>query len=116
MAYYAIKLAISAALIVTISEISKQSSLFSGLIASLPIVSVLAIIWMHHEGQSPQSISQFSMSVFWLVIPSLLFFVALPQLLKMNLPFYVALLLSCFITAAGYTGMIKLLQQFNIQI
>ncbi len=90
MIYYIIKVVISATLIVAISEVSKKSSLIGGILASVPLVSVLGMIWLYIDTQSSEKISQFSTSVFWLVIPSLSLFIVLPVLLKMKIHFYIA--------------------------
>ena len=82
MWYYIIKVLVSAVLIVAISEISKRSSFWGGILASVPLVSVLAFIWLYIDTKSVEKISQLSYSVFWLVIPSLSLFITLPLLLK----------------------------------
>ena len=58
MIYYIIKVAISATLIVAISEVSKKSSLIGGILASIPVVSVLAMIWLYSETKDVAKISQ----------------------------------------------------------
>jgi uncharacterized membrane protein YraQ (UPF0718 family) len=58
MIYYIIKVLISAIIIVTVSEISKKSSLVGGIFASIPLVSVLAMIWLYIETQNVHKISQ----------------------------------------------------------
>jgi uncharacterized membrane protein (GlpM family) len=57
MIYYIIKVLISAIIIVTVSEISKKSSLVGGIFASIPLVSVLAMIWLYIDTQDVQKIS-----------------------------------------------------------
>ncbi len=72
--YFLLKTLISAVLIATVSELSKRNALFGGLLASLPLTTVLALIWLYVETRSPQKAAELSMSVFWLVLPSLAFF------------------------------------------
>lgn len=114
MLYYLVKLLASAALIVLISEVSKRTGYVGGLIASLPLVSLLAIGWMWFETHDGARIADFSRSVFWFVLPSLLFFVLLPWLLP-RLGFWAALALSCVATAAGYAAMAAALQRAGIR-
>jgi len=114
MLYYLVKLLASAALIVVISEVSKRTGYVGGLIASLPLVSLLAIGWMWFETHDAARIADFSRSVFWFVLPSLLFFVLLPWLLP-RLGFWAALALSCVATGAGYAAMAAALQRAGIK-
>jgi len=116
MIYYIIKVAISATLIVAISEVSKKSSLIGGILASIPVVSVLAMIWLYSETKDVAKISQFSTSVFWMVIPSLGLFIILPILLRMKINFYLALSLASGVTVLLYYLMIALLAKFGVEI
>lgn len=82
-------------------------AVFAALIASLPLTSLLAFIWLHVEGQEPQELAALSHQIFWLVILSLLFFLVFPLLLRVNLPFFIALLGAAMVTAMAYWGGIK---------
>ena len=75
MVYYVLKFFISALLIVAISEISKRYSLAAGILASLPVVSVLAMIWLYIDTSSVEKVSKLSTSIFWMVLPSLSLFI-----------------------------------------
>ena len=74
MGYYIFKIAITTALIVLISEVAKRSSFIGAILASIPLVSVFAIIWLDIDTKDITKISSLSLSVFWLVIPSLALF------------------------------------------
>jgi len=111
---YIIKVTLSAILIVAISEASKKSSFIGGILASVPLVSVLAMIWLYIETKDIQKISQLSTSVFWLVIPSLSLFIVLPLLIKWKVAFYPALLISIVIMILFYYLMIYLLGKFGV--
>ena len=115
MGFYLVKLLVSAALIVAISEISKRTGYLGGLLASLPLVSLLAIGWMWFETHDAAKIADFSRSVFWFVLPSLLFFVLLPWLLP-RLGFYTSMILACAATAVGYAVMVAALQRAGINL
>ena len=115
MAYYLVKLLLSAGLIVAISEISKRTGYLGGLLASLPLVSLLAIGWMWFETHDAAKITDFSRSVFWFVLPSLLFFLLLPWLLP-KIGFYAALAVACVATAAGYAVMAAALARAGITL
>ncbi len=80
--YIAIKVLISAGIIVLVSELAKKSPFLGGLLASLPLVSSLGLIWLYIDTKDTQQVSNLSGSIFWLVIPSLSLFLLLPVLLK----------------------------------
>jgi len=83
--YTITKVAITTILIVAISEIAKRSSLAAALLASIPLVSVLAMVWLYLDTKDVEKVSNLATSVFWLVLPSLVLFIALPLLLKQGL-------------------------------
>jgi uncharacterized membrane protein (GlpM family) len=80
--YYLIKIAVTTLLIVVISEVSKRSSFVGALLASIPLISVVAMIWLYVDTKDVQKVSDLATGVFWLVIPSLVLFISLPILLK----------------------------------
>ena len=116
MAYYALKVLISAVLIVAISEIAKRSSFIGGLIASLPLVSILAFVWLYVETKDLARVGALSYSIFWLVLPSLSLFIALPYLLKKTENFYLSLGVSIAIMLALYAVMVLALRRWNIEL
>ena len=87
MIYYITKIAITVLLVIVISEISKRSTLIGVILASIPLVSVLAMIWLFVDTRDVGKVAALSTSVFWLVIPSLALFLVLPVLLKKGINF-----------------------------
>lgn len=75
---------------------------WAGVLASLPLTSLLAFLWLYMETKDSEKIIGLSWSIFWLVLPSLSFFVALPLLLKCNLSFPLALALALGIMIVAY--------------
>jgi len=116
MLYYLVKIVISALLIVAIAEISKRSSLIGALLASVPLVSVLAMIWLYIDTRDSGKVAALASGIFWLVLPSLALFIALPLLLKQGLNFYLSMGLSILLTIACYWAMIGLLDRFGIEL
>ena len=116
MAYYIVKIVITTALIVLISEIAKRSSLIAAILASVPMVSVLAMLWLYVDTKNIEKVSALSSSIFWLVIPSLVLFLLLPVLLKAGLNFYLSISLSVVATIASYWLMISLLNYLGIKL
>jgi hypothetical protein len=109
-----IKYALSAALVVAISEAARRLSWLGALLASLPLVSVLAMIWLWHDTHDPQRIARLSVGIFWLVLPSLVLFVSLPLLLRRGMGFYPSLLIASALTALSYFLMLALLRRAGI--
>ncbi len=116
MLYYALKIAISAFVIVGVSEIAKRHSGLAALLAALPLTSLLAFVWLHVEGASSASIGDLSSQIFWLVLPSLVFFLVLPALLRFGINFWLSLLLSAAATAACYLAMLPWLRRAGVQL
>ena len=116
MAYYLVKIAVTTILIVAISEVAKRSSFAGAILASIPLVSVLAMIWLYLDTRSVDKVSALSSSVFWLVLPSLVLFVALPVLLKQGLNFYLSMGISITLTVMCYGLMVVALNQFGIKL
>ncbi len=115
MIYYIIKLAITAILIVLISEISKRSSLVGGILASIPIVSVLALTWLYIDTNDTEKISDLSINIFWFVIPSLALFISLPILLRKGINYYISILISIILTVVCYYIALILLNKFGFK-
>lgn len=99
---YLIKTVLSALIIVAVSEFSKRNTAIGSLIASLPIVSILAMTWLYVDTKSVEKVASLSMGIFWMVLPSLTLFLTFPVLLKKQMPFYGAMGLSCIITSLVY--------------
>ena len=116
MLYYVLKVAISALLIVAISEIAKRSTGFAALVASLPLTSLLAFIWLHMEASPSEQIADLSNQIFWLVLPSLLLFLLLPILLRHGWSFWVSLGISIAATAGCYLALLPLLRRAGVSL
>ena len=112
-AYYLVKLLISAALIVLVSEVAKRYTMFAGLLASLPLVSYLGMIWLYADTKDVKKVADLSSHIFWLVLPSLILFIALPLLLK-KWDFLPSLVSATLIMFAGYLVMILALRRFGM--
>lgn len=103
-------------LIVAISEIARRSSLIGAILASVPLVSVLAMIWLYIDTKDVNKVSALASSVFWLVLPSLALFLVLPLLLKHGMNFYLSLCISVAITVVCYFVMVSALNHYDIKL
>ncbi len=114
MIYYAIKFCISASLIVLISEIARRSTGFAALIASLPLTSLLAFVWLGVEGAPPEKIAELSGQIFWLIVPSLVLFPLLSLLLRSGVNVWVSLVAASAATVLAYLALLPLLRKFGL--
>lgn len=102
MGYFLTKTFITALIVAAISELSRRYTVWAALLASLPLTSILAFIWVYLDTKDSGKIIELSYSVLWLVLPSLAFFIILPSLLKAGLGFTIAMAISITATAILY--------------
>lgn len=111
-----IKTVISSLIIATISTVSKKLPTFGAIIASLPLTSILAMIWLYQDTKDVNKVIELSNAIFWIVLPSLVFFIAFSMLLKRDISFYPALLISSIIMIVSYYIYIMVLRFFKVNI
>jgi hypothetical protein len=109
-AQFLVKVLVSALLVAAVSEVARRSSLLGAVLASLPVTSLLAFIWLYRETGDVQKVAALSADILWLVIPSLLLFALLPVLLRQGWNFWLSLATSCAATAVAYGGTLWLLK------
>ena len=111
--WFLVKTLLTAVIIASISELSRRYSVLAAALASLPLISILSFIWIYTETGNTQKVINMSYDIFWLVLPSLAFFLILPILLKNGMAFGWAMLLSCIGMSVLYAIMIWLLKNLN---
>lgn len=114
--FFATKILVSALIIAGASELGKRHPWAGAILISLPLSSLLALSWMHVEASQASDVAAMAMSIFWMVIPSLVFFVALATTLRGGIPYWPALGLSALVTVGAYYGFGRVLKQFGIMI
>ena len=114
MTYLIVKAAISGVLVMIISKVARRSPGIGGLIASLPLVSILAVIWLWRDTGDIERIAAQAESTFWFVLPSLPMFLLFPALLRHGIGFWLALVISCALTMVLYSLTIWLLPRFGV--
>jgi hypothetical protein len=102
MLQVAIKVIVSALIILAVSEVSKRTTAMGALLASLPLTSLLAMMWLYVETGDTTKVADFTSGIFWLVLPSLALFLILPALLRAGYAFWPALGIACGATIASY--------------
>jgi hypothetical protein len=110
------KVAVTAVVVVAVTEVARRSTFWAAALASLPLTSLLAFVWIYLETGDAERIAALAQGVLWLVLPSLVFFVALPLLLRGGMAFWPSLALSCGATAAAYVVTVRVLAGFGVRI
>jgi len=114
--YFVFKCAVSGILVGLISEIGRRNPGIGAIIASLPLTSILAFIWIYRESGDPQAIIDLSRGIALIVLPSLVFFVSTWFLLKQGWSFYGAIAAACTSLICVYWVYVKALSAFGIQL
>lgn len=114
--YIVLKVLVTALVVVGISEIGKRVSFAAGILASLPLTSILAFVWLYQDTKNTAEIISLSYVIFWMVVPSLFFFLALPFFLKLGWKFYPSLLVSCALMFGVYTAYAYLLEKAGVKL
>src|SRR5215204_1714832 len=96
------KYAITSLVIVIVSEVAKRSDRVGALIASLPLVTVMVMIWLHIENQPSDKIANHAYYTFWYVLPTLPMFLLMPWMINRGVSFWLALLAGCATTIACF--------------
>lgn len=116
MLWFATKSLLSGIMIAAASAVAKRYPGFGALIASLPLVSVLGMIWLWHDRPDAENMAAHAGATFWFVLPSLPMFLVIPALLRHGTPFWLALLLGCALTIALYLAMVWLAPRFGVRL
>lgn len=116
MTYLLLKAIISGVMIAAVSEISKRYPGIGALVASLPLVSVMGMMWLWRDKPDATTMAQHSAATFWYVLPSLPMFLLIPALLKQGLPFWIALGAGCALTVALYALMTWIGPRFGLRL
>lgn len=113
---FLIKVLLSALVIAGVSELGRRYSLLGAILASLPLTSILAISWLYYETRDTEKVIALTQSIFWVVLPSLVFFLVLPLLLRAGMAFLPALLTSSGVMAVTYGLYTVLLNYFGVKL
>jgi hypothetical protein len=110
---YAIKVLISALIIVAVNELSKRSTALAAMLLALPLVSVIAFTWEWVETSDAKHLANLSSETFWFVLPTLPMFLLLSWLLRHGYHFFIALALCAVMTALLFAATQYMLQRFS---
>lgn len=102
MLYLFVKAALSGLIVAAVSEVAKRYPGFGGLIASLPLVSVLGMMWLWRDTHDRVRLADHAYGTFWFVLPSLPMFLLIPWMLRHQWSFWWTLTLGCLLTVSLY--------------
>ncbi len=111
--YLILKTLISAIIIVLVSEIAKRYTWTAAIIVSLPLTSLLAFVWLYWDTKDVQKVIDLSYSTIVMSLPSFIFFIVLPLLLKFKQNFIFAIIVSIISTAIAYAFFMFIIKKFN---
>jgi len=116
MLYLALKAILSGIVVAAASELARRSPALGGLIVSLPLVSLLAFIWLWQDTGDNARIATLSESTFWYILPTLPMFLVLPALLRLGVSFWLAIVACCALTFALYLLTVWILGKFGVAL
>ncbi|WP_374308480.1 DUF3147 family protein [Methylocella sp.] len=110
------KALLSGAIVAVASEAARRWPGIGGLIASLPLVSILAMIWLWRAARDGERVAAFSEGTFWFVLPSLPMFLLVPALLRRGVAFWPALAAGCALTMTLYAGFLLIAPRIGLRL
>lgn len=114
--YVLVKALLSGAIAALASEAARRSPLLGAVLISLPLTSILAIVWLYRDEGDVGKIADLSWSILFVIVPSLVFFVVLPILLRGGVAFWPAVLLASGVTAVGYAAWIWMAHRLGLEL
>lgn len=115
MLFIVFKYILTSAIIVTVSEIAKRSDKLGAVISSLPLVTILTMIWLYIEKQPDVKIKNHAYYTFWYVLPTLPMFLLFPYLYD-KFGFTISLVISCVITFILFVITAFITKKFGIEL
>lgn len=116
MIYFIIKCALSGVIVGVVSEVARRSPSLGALIVSLPLVSLLGILWLWRDTGDVERIAAHAQSTFWYVLPTLPMFLALPVMLRGGIGFWASMTTCCVLTIILYLLTAWVLSRFGVTL
>ena len=116
MLYLIIKAALSGVIVAAVSEVARRYPGWGGLLAALPLTSLLAMLWLWWDSGDAERVAELSASTIWFIIPSIPLFIALPLLLRSGLGFWLSMGLVIAGTLALYALMFWAAPRIGIKL
>jgi hypothetical protein len=110
------KALLAGVMIAAIAEVGRRLPAMGALIASLPLVSILGMMFLWNARPDAENMAQHAQATFWYVLPSLPMFLAIPAMLRHGVNFSVALALGCVLTVVLYLAMMQVGPRFGLKL
>ena len=107
---------LAGAMIAAISEIGRRMPATAAIVASLPWVSVLGMVFLWHQKPDAENMAVHSAATFWYVLPSLPMFLVIPVMLRAGVNFWIALVAGCALTVVLYLLMMQLGPRMGLKL
>lgn len=115
MLYLLVKTVITAVIVVVVSEVARRSTALGALLASLPLVSILAVLWLWRDTGDRLLIAAQLQGTFWYVLATLPMFLLTPFLLRVGASFFLSLAAGIVLTVLLYAGISAALARVSVQ-
>ena len=115
MGWLITKYLVTAGVIILVSEMAKRSDKLGGLLGALPLVTIMALIWLHVGQQSEEKIANHAWYTFWYVIPTLPMFLVFPALLQ-RIGFWPTLIVSIVLTMVIFGFFALVMRRFGVDL
>lgn len=116
MTAFAVRAILSGLIVALIALIARKNPTAGGLLASIPLVSTLGMIWLWHDTRDPKLVADYVGSTFWYFLPSMPMFLLIPALLRSGYGFWTALATGCALTIVLYLITVTVAARFGITL
>lgn len=116
MTAFVIRALLSGIIVALVALIARRNPGFGALIASLPLISILGMIWLWRDTGDAENMARHAEATFWYVLPSLPMFLLIPLMLRRGVDFWIALGAGCLVTVLLYLGTIAIASRFGITL
>jgi uncharacterized membrane protein (GlpM family) len=116
MSLFVIRAILSGLIIALIAYVARKNPGFAALIASLPLISIIGMIWLWNDTKDAENMARHAEATFWYVLPSLPMFLLIPYLLRSGHAFWLSLTAGCLVTITLYVCMIKITSYFGLNL
>lgn len=110
------KYAVTAFIIVLVTEVAKRTDKLGALISSLPFVTLMVMIWLHVEKAGAEKIGNHARYTFWYVLPTLPMFLLMPELMRRGVNFWLSLVLCAGLTFVCFALTAVVGKRFGIDL
>ena len=107
---------LSGIIVAAIALLAKRSPAMGGLLASIPLVSTLGMIWLWRDTKDSELVANYVGSAFWYFLPSMPMFLIIPALLRHGVNFWISLGIGCVVTILLYLITISIAARFGVRL